>query len=179
MLSVIETIKLQAVSYWNYQITGCQVLKLSNYTLSVIEIRKNYASAEQAPSKCTYHIDTWLRTVSGISIYARLVVNAWISTPSALIFRFTCNTQAAIGMLTMRSQYVAFVQRYRDRIDVMIAVPVNVDLCFVLVRAGLVRVRCFLANNILIRFDACRQRHMRPFDINDAQKSGMSTLWSW
>lgn len=69
-----------------------------------------------------------------------VVENALLVTPRALILWISGHAQATISMFFVRSQHVAFIQRYANRIDVMIPVPGDIHLCFVFISVGFVGV---------------------------------------
>jgi hypothetical protein len=69
-----------------------------------------------------------------------VIENALLVTPRALVFGISGHAQATISMFFVRSQHVAFIQRYANRIDVMITVPGDIHLCFVFISVGFVGV---------------------------------------
>lgn len=82
-------------------------------------------------------------------------------------------------MFAMRSKYIAFVQRNWNCVDVMISIPQYVDACFVLICHGFIHIRRFLAHNVFLVFHSGRQRHVRTFNVHNAQETGVSALRTW
>jgi hypothetical protein len=71
-------------------------------------------------------------------MHACIVENALLVTPRALILWVARHAQAAVCVLLVRAQNVAFVKRNADGIDVMIAIPCHINLRFIFIRDGFV-----------------------------------------
>lgn len=71
-------------------------------------------------------------------MHACIVENALLVTPSALILWIARHAQAAVCVLFVGSQNVAFIKRNADGIDVMITIPCHINLRFVLVGDGFI-----------------------------------------
>lgn len=54
-----------------------------------------------------------------------------ISAPGACVFRFTSYAQTAVRMVSMRAEHVALVQNDVYCVYIMIAIPCNINFCFV------------------------------------------------
>jgi hypothetical protein len=88
----------------------------------------------------TYHINAGARTFGCGRERAGLAVSADGTAPGASIFFGAGDAQRTVGMIAMRSQNVAFVQRDGQRSDVVIAIPDDRHLRFVFTDIGLVRI---------------------------------------
>lgn len=56
---------------------------------------------------------------------------ASISAPGACIFRFTSYAQTAVRMVSMRTEHIALVQNDVDGVNIVIAIPCDINFRFI------------------------------------------------
>lgn len=106
----------------------------------VASLDAHQSSAFNRPAQRLNREDLRSGTFSRTTVHTSVVEHALLVAPRALILWIARHAQTAVGVLLVRSEHVAFVERDADGVDVVITVPGHINLGFILISVRLVRI---------------------------------------
>ena len=100
----------------------------------------------------TYHIYARFWTLVDRYLKTCISITARIRTPCTVILGMSSDTQRTIGMFSVRTKYITFVQCNTDSVHVMISIPNHAHACFIFPSVRFVRVlkQCTYENHVIL-----------------------------